>query len=325
MKLFSCPVCGSTLFFRNMYCGCGLAVGWEPDTARFLTQFVPCANRDEIGCNWVSEDSGLCRSCAMTDVVPDAFHGENRALWSEAESAKRWVLACLARWGWFTPADAGPRPVFHLLAEDTRDGPLKVMMGHLNGVVTINVTEADPAERVERREDLGERLRTMTGHFRHEIAHFLFERLANEDPQFLPGFRGLFGDERADYGAALQQHYFQGARFGWEQSHVTSYASAHPHEDWAETAAHMMHLTDIADSAAAAGLSLAGPAAPADAYDAPDIAALLAHAAALGIALNHVNRAMGLQDLYPFVLNAAVRDKLAFVHAHIRRGRAPAP
>jgi len=37
----------------------------------------------------------------------------------------------------------------------------------------------------------------------------------------------------------------------------------------------------------------------------------------LGVAVNHVNRAMGLHDVYPFVLTAAVREKLAFAHRWI--------
>lgn len=294
-------------------------MAYDPGAAAFLAADRPCRNRADIGCPWVAEAGGLCRACAMTEVIPDTFHGQNRALWSEAEHAKRWVLATLGRWGWFTDADPGPRPRFHLLAEGTRTGEVPVTMGHMNGVVTINVTEADPAERIGRREALAERLRTMTGHFRHEIAHFLFDRLA-ADPAFQPAFRALFGDEREDYAAALRRHYGEGPPPGWQDRHVTSYASAHAHEDWAETAAHLMHLTDIADSAAAAGLSLNGHDLPEDAYAAPDSDALVSHGAALGIALNHVTLSMGLADLYPFVLNRAMREKLAFAHRWLAAG-----
>ena len=38
----------------------------------------------------------------------------------------------------------------------------------------------------------------------------------------------------------------------------------------------------------------------------------------LTYALNAVNRSMGRGDLYPFVLNPAVADKLAFVHEVVR-------
>ncbi|MEM1344830.1 MAG: putative zinc-binding metallopeptidase [Pseudomonadota bacterium] len=322
MRLFRSPYSSERLYFNNLYCVSGTGVVWLPEEAVFagLDAVQPCANRAEIGCNWAAEEAGTgyCRACAMTDVIPDTFHADNRALWAEAEASKRWVLATLARWGWFTDTDPGPRPIFHLLAEATRAGEQRVVMGHLSGVVTINVTEADPAERVERREELGERLRTMTGHFRHEIAHFLFERLLAR-PGFIEAFRATFGDERTDYAAALARHYAEGPPPGWQTAHVTRYASAHPHEDWAESAAHLLHLTDIADSAAAAGVHIEGLPADYDAYAEPDVERLITLASRLGIALNHVNRSMGLSDLYPFVLSDRVRAKLGFVHAWLSK------
>jgi hypothetical protein len=224
------------------------------------------------------------------------------------------------RWGWLGAGDPGPRPRFHLLSETVRGGEAPVTMGHASGLVTINVTEADPAEIARRREDMGEPYRTMIGHFRHELAHYLFERLA-ADPAFADAFRARFGDERADYGEALNRHYAEGPPEGWVADHVTPYASAHPHEDWAETTAHLLHLTDMADSAEAAGLSMQGePRAGWDAYAEPDPVRLVGLAAGLGLALNHVNRSMGLDDLYPFVLPDTVRDKLAFVHEHLSAG-----
>jgi len=66
----------------------------------------------------------------------------------------------------------------------------------------------------------------------------------------LPSFRGLFGDERADYRASLNRHHEQGPRTDWSQHHVSAYASAHPWEDWAETWAHYMHMVDALDTAA---------------------------------------------------------------------------
>ena len=51
---------------------------------------------------------------------------------------------------------------------------------------------------------------------------------------WLEPFRQKFGDERADYAAALGRHHAQGAPPGWADNHVTAYASAHPAEDWAE-------------------------------------------------------------------------------------------
>jgi hypothetical protein len=319
MKIYSCPVCGQDLYFGNLTCTCGAVVAMDPHGAGFLTGSAHCANRAEIGCNWAATaPGGLCRSCVMTEVIPDTFHGENRALWSEAERAKRWVLATLARWGMFTDADPGPRPVFHLLAEGTGAGHVHVSMGHHRGVVTINVTEANPVERAQRREGLGELLRTMIGHFRHELAHFSFQQLVGRDG-FLDRFREVFGDERADYGEALALHYRDGPPAGWQARHVTPYAACHPSEDWAESVAHLLHLTDIIDSFVAAGLYASElPAPDYDAYAETDPDRLIAVGAHLGLALNHVNRAMGLADIYPFVLTPEIRGKLGFALRWLR-------
>lgn len=319
MRVYECPGCGSPLFPRNLACVCGAAVAFDPEVDVFLAFFESCANREQIGCEWVAErPGGFCRSCAMTAVVPDSFHHENVGLWAEAEAAKRWVLTGLARWGWFAAADTGRRPVFHLLSERTRDGEVAVTMGHAAGVITVNVIESDPVERVRRREALGESYRTMIGHFRHELAHMLFDRLAEEET-FQDAFRERFGDERADYGAALGRYYETGPVPDWAERHLSPYASSHPHEDWAETAAHLMHLTDIIDSAAAMGARAGeGPAPDYDAYAEGEAGRLVTTGLALGIALNHVNRAMGLPDLYPFVLGPVARDKLGFAHRWLK-------
>jgi hypothetical protein len=196
-----------------------------------------------------------------------------------------------------------------MLSEETSDGSTKTVMGHADGLITINVSEADPAEIVLRRERMEERYRTMLGHLRHEIAHFLFLRLSQDRPEFIGAFRTLFGDERVDYGAALARHYAQPDDSAWRGVYISHYASAHPHEDWAETASHAMHLTDFLDSGRALGFAGTG--------DGDD----LGSAMALGIAVNHLNRSMGMEDVYPFVVSDEVRRKLSFAAAAIDRRR----
>jgi len=120
-------------------------------------------------------------------------------------------------------------------------------MGHVGGVVTISVAEADAVLRTTRKEALDEPYRTMIGHMRHEIAHMLWWRLSLRE-DFLTAFRETFGDEREDYPAALQRHYQNGPPADWQTRFLSTYASSHPHEDWAETASHLLHLTDITDS-----------------------------------------------------------------------------
>lgn len=316
MQLFQCPACKSPLYFHNTECACGRQVAYDPDRQIMQLEGAFCANRDRIGCNWVAETGGLCRSCAMTETVPDLVAPDNLPLWTRTERAKRWMLANLARWGWFTRSDTGRRPVFQLLSEQTATGETKVTMGHADGTITINVTEASDAVRAERQEQLGELYRTMLGHMRHEMAHFLFVRLS-QDETFLNRFRELFGDERADYGEALKAHYANPR--APDETHITSYATSHPHEDWAETISHLLHLVDLLDSAVAAGLSLKGGPAPGyDAYAERDGEALIDGAIAVAIAINHVNRAVDVPDLYPFVIPRGVRTKLAFAYDHLR-------
>ncbi len=321
MKIFHCPRCEAVLFFDNLVCTCGLAVSFSAPQQHFTSAHRFCANRETISCNWSCEPQAeLCHSCQMTSVHPDLSVAGNAELWARAEAAKRHVLIGLMQWGWLTAGDTGPRPEFHMLAEATGSGSMDVTMGHAAGVVTINLAEADNAERVRRRETLGEPYRTVIGHFRHEIAHYLFDRL-NGYTEFRDAFRAMFGDETRDYATALARHYENGSPPNWQETHVTAYASAHPHEDWAETSAHSMHLCDIVDSFLAAGLRKEGiPAIQTPPHHPRDPADMIETALKLGVALNHVNRAVGQPDIYPFVNSAVAREKLIFVLNWLRKG-----
>ena len=102
---------------------------------------------------------------------------------------------------------------------------------------------------------------------------------------------------------------------------MSAYAASHPWEDWAETWAHFLHITDAMQTAAAYGLRtpLAAPDAPR-----PTIPEALAQWLPLAIAMNQMNRSVGREDLYPFVITAPVEEKLAFVQRAVSaRGRRP--
>ena len=317
MRVFANPVGSGSLWFDNLATADGIPVGYDPQARAFVPMPPFCINRDIIGCNWIAPEEGaFCRSCAMTALAPDPSFPNAIPNWAKTEAAKRWVLDNLGCWHWFRPEDPGSPPAFHLLAE----GKKPVPMGHIEGVVTISVAEVDPVLVTTRREALEEPYRTMLGHMRHEISHMLWWRLSLRE-DFLDAFREMFGDERQDYTAALQRHYTEGPPQHWKERFLTTYASAHPHEDWAETAAHLLHLTDIADSFAASGLS--SPELPShqwEPYSETDAERLIYVAASLTVGVNHVNRSMGLPDLYPFVLSETARQKLAFVHDWLRRG-----
>ena len=89
----------------------------------------------------------------------------------------------------------------------------------------------------------------MLGHLRHESGHFYWDRLILGRGR-VEAFRAMFGDERADYGPALDAYYAAGgAAAGWQASHVSAYATSHPWEDWAETWAHYLHMVDLLETA----------------------------------------------------------------------------
>ncbi|WP_299838188.1 putative zinc-binding metallopeptidase [uncultured Paracoccus sp.] len=316
MQRFACPACGRRAYFHSLSCPCGHDLYFDPGEALMLNAAPPCPNRGPIACNWIAgEFGGFCASCALSQVVPNLSAGNNIQLLNRAERAKRWVLANVAKWNWFTAADPGPRPRFLMLSEDMGGRVQQITMGHMGGEITINVTEADELIRLQRRQELGEQYRSMVGHFRHELAHFFFDRLAVA-PDFLPGFRALFGDERADYGLALQTYY--AAPPDRSSDFITPYAGAHPHEDWAETVAHLLHLVDMTDSFVSTGLSMPDLPEGFDAYAADDTEALLDIAARVAIAVNDINRALDNADLYPFVLTTPMRQKIGFAHRWLK-------
>jgi hypothetical protein len=199
-----------------------------------------------------------------------------------------------------------------------------VTTGHATGIITLDLAESDDDQRERRRVQMGEPYRTLLGHLRHEVGHFYFP-LLTKNAEALQIARGLFGDEREDYQAALARHYADGPPQRWAQEHVSAYATMHPAEDWAETFAHVLHLRDALQTAAAYGLRVNGPAGRPDLHAEPvdagagGLRAMLDDWLGLTYALNAVNRSLGFDDLYPFVLSPVVIDKLAFVDGLIAR------
>lgn len=298
--------------------------------------FRLCANYRESGvCNWAvdaDEEHALCVSCRLTRVIPDLSSDDNRRAWYRLELAKRRLLYTILELDLpLGGIDGRVQPLaFEFLADlPVADAP--VLTGHLNGVVTINIAEADDTERERRRTALHEPYRTLLGHMRHEVGHYYWSLLIEPDEERLVRFREVFGNDREDYAAALQRHYQEGAQAEWQQRFISAYASAHPWEDWAETWAHYLHMVDTLEIAAACGVSLrprrndepAMPRMPVEVIDEPrSFDELLDSWFPLTYLLNNLNRGLGLNDAYPFLLTPGVTDKLRFVHDTIaaRRG-----
>jgi hypothetical protein len=354
MKTFHCDACGNLVFFESVQCvRCGHALGFLPDVNdlttlesssghawRALTPaaqgrlFHLCRNGEQHQvCNWLvhAEDSNpFCVACRLNDMIPDLVVWGNRERWRKLEAAKRRIVYTLMRLGLpmeGVPAENRPALRFRFIGEPG-SGPLP-LTGHSRGEITVNIAEADDEERERLRVHLHEPYRTLLGHLRHEVAHYYWDQLISWTPR-LNRFRRLFGNEEWDYNAALHRHYQQGPPPDWQSRHISSYASAHPWEDWAETWAHYLHIVDTVETAASFGISLnpTHPDAKAMTADPTKVAdpdttfdKVLEHWLPLTCALNSLNRGMGLPDLYPFVLSGPAMEKLQFVHEVVQESR----
>jgi hypothetical protein len=315
MRAYACPHCRALVFFANTRClTCDTEFGYHPadGAMRELGPANPgCANRARIGCNWLVERAGeFCVSCALTRTRPADSDTDAIAAWIETEAAKRMLVAQLDTLGLPIGDDLG----FDLLS--SAGGP--VTTGHADGLITLDLAEGDDAHREAVRVEFREPYRTVLGHLRHEIGHYYWPRLAENDPEF----RRLFGDETRDYAEALAQNYNGPDDDSWRAEHVSRYAAAHPWEDWAETFAQYLHIREVLDTADAWGLRTTGPDL---ALDTAPLAAepaaephgfddLVATWLPLSYALNAINHSMGQHDLYPYLLSPPVLDKLRYVH-----------
>lgn len=331
MKRFSCPTCTQEVHFDSALCvSCGTVLGFDPirgsggpmsDRAGMLAATGLCRNAQAAGCNWVAAPGDdFCLACQHNRLVPDMQVTGNPARWAQLEAAKRGLFYAILRWSLPHPTKQA-EPMFGLAFDfpaDARnpDGSItRFATGHEDGVITLNLAEGDAETRLRHQIELREPYRTVIGHLRHEIGHYYWQQQIAPGGPVLEEFRSLFGDERVDYAQALGQHYANGALPGWERSHISAYATAHPWEDFAETWAHWMHLVDGLETACAFGLA---PALATDPYHARDIAPLVEAWVPVTVAVNAMNRGMGQPDLYPFVLSQPVLNKMAFINRLIR-------
>lgn len=295
-----------------------------------------CANgRDHKVCNWVvpaGAPAALCPVCSLNRVVPDLAVPENVNRWARIEGAKRRAFYSLFKMR--IPVQSRMDDPQRGLAFDFLSGAggVPVLTGHDEGVITLNIDEADDAIRERNRQELREHYRTLVGHFRHELAHYywwLWFDDAKLNAPLLPAFRQVFGDETADYSAAMSHYYAQGVAADWGLSHISAYASMHPWEDWAETWAHYFLIVEALDTTRSFGLdnSETSPMKVTDLKWSPPpfptnfsttqyepFVAIIRSWSRLSPALNEVSQSVGHNPLYPFVLSAKVLEKLYFVH-----------
>jgi hypothetical protein len=293
---------------------------------------VYCSNWSHGACSWLvpARTGGLCQACKLNRTIPDLSVVENLRRWQRIEIAKHRLVYSLIRLGLpiENKVEAPEQGLFFdfLAPQPEGEGQGKILTGHDNGEITLNIVEADDAVRAEARQKMHEPYRTLLGHFRHEIAHYYFQRLVLGSKNY-PLFRKTFGDETQDYGEALKTYYTNGAPAGWQSQHISAYASAHPHEDWAETFAHYLHMTDTLETAYAFGLrtrpragqdgNLAASVSF-DPYTQASFDSILEAWLPMTFAVNSINRSMGIDDLYPFVISPQAVEKLRVVHQVVR-------
>lgn len=336
MRDFICPNCGQHLAFENSVClSCGSPVGFSLDEMAFLviasgpdsehggavdsSQYQLCANLHAAECNWLVEVAPvrrLCASCALTRTRPNDSEAPAMSAFAGAEKAKRRMIVELVDLKLpIVGRDVDPNYglAFDLLSSQFE----KVFIGHEDGVITLDLAEGDDVHREQLRVAMAEPYRTLLGHFRHEIGHYYYYRLIGTSPHYSEQATALFGDAESDYQAALDRHYSQGAPPGWEENYVSSYATMHPSEDWAETFAHYLHIRDTLDTAAAFSFAPAAATFERRALGPSGFDSIIEMWLPLSWALNMVNRSMGKDDLYPFVLPAPVLEKMRFTHTVI--------
>ncbi len=349
MRQFNC-ICGAALFFDNHQClACGRQVGFDSERFELVAleespsgpatrsdpnvpnqllgpegrAYLRCDNRERSGCPWLVSPYAsprLCVACRLNRKIPDLSVSQDEDAWHQVEEAKRrWVYGLL-RLG-LPVRSKSEDPTGGLVLDVLRPtATQQVFTGHSNGVITINLNEADPVAREVTQQQMQERYRTLLGHLRHESGHYYFAQLVESNrlgPAWIERFRQLFGDERVDYAQALQNHYEVGPPPNFKQQFVSRYASTHPWEDFAESWAHYLHLFDGLETARALNL-LRVPsldlAARTTGFEHEVFEALIEAWIELTVCMNALNRSLGLRDCYPFVLTPIIREKLRYVH-----------
>lgn len=344
MRDFICSTCGQHLAFENSVClSCQSDVGFSLNDMAFLvlassaegshsgavdaSEYQLCANLHLAACNWLVPalpGGQLCASCRLTRMRPADDDVAGLAAFAEAEKAKRRLIAELHELKLpIVGRDADPE--FGLAFDLLSSARAPVVTGHADGLITLDLAEGDDVHREQLRVSMDEPYRTLLGHFRHEIGHYFFYRLISPAADKLQASIELFGDPDADYQAALDRHYQEGPPAGWEQSHVSSYATMHPAEDWAESFAHYLHIRDTLDTAAAFGLASANATYERRFLGPSGFDTLIDLWLPLAWSLNMVNRSMGKDDLYPFVLAAPVLDKMRFIHTTVDEATSTPP
>jgi hypothetical protein len=340
MKIFQCGHCDHSVFFENYTCdNCGHLSGFRDKDRKMLTfkplgdslisdreqiEYKYCKNKEYDVCNWIIEKNDpadYCHACQLNRTIPNLSDVENFDKWRNLEIAKHRLIYQLQKIGLMLPSKMRNEDglCFDFVAQKYNPN---LMTGHNDGVITILLREADSVQREQMRKQFLEPYRTLIGHLRHEVGHYFWDQLVKNNPQVLTAFRDIFGDEQPNYSDALQQYYKEGVSENWQESFISKYATAHPWEDWAETWAHYLHIMDMVETAYFFDLKVSPKGhdkdmktkVSFDPYTIEDFDVIIQTCMPLSFAVNSINRAMGLPDVYPFIISLGVVHKLKFIH-----------
>lgn len=335
-----CPHCRHFVYLDTLRCpNCEAEIAFHPPTREFHgirhgqtivagTTWYTCSNRD-WDCNWLvwgNMPAGRCFSCRLTRRRPAANDTVALEKLAKTEQAKRRMILQLADLGLpIVGWDIEEGGLGFDLISSLSDGT-PVMIGHANGIITLDLAESLDDRREALRVRLGEPYRTILGHLRHEVGHY-YQNVLVTDEELWARCRELFGDERASYSDALNHYYKFGALPDWQDAYISEYATMHPWEDFAETFAHYLHITGTLQTAAIIGIRLDAAVTslrdtdvvPLASYRDEPVQRLLSDWEWLSQGFNRINRAMGFGDLYPFTIPNPVRHKLGFVHDIVTR------
>ena len=338
MKRFYCD-CGAEIFFENQHCGkCARTLGYdfysnmmipiEYEESEYYvskegTSYRLCGNWIDFNtCNWLvprENSHKLCYACRFNRTIPDQTNSgigypKNFFRWYRLEEAKRRLLYTLLEMkfqltnGW---DDRENGLLFDFIEDHESGGQVvkPVTTGYVSGIITINSKEADDVERVQARSALNERQRTIVGHFRHELGHYCWDKIFCQLPS-ANYFEHVFGEANLNYKESIDLYYKKGPPRNWHDGFISAYASSHPSEDWAETWNHFLLIYDCLETAREFGLTSDYPSIT-------DLSGSVLMWRELAVTLNQLNRSIGLNDAYPFIITRRVEEKLRYVAAVI--------
>ena len=289
-------------------------------------------NADYDVCNWLTRRQGqdrLCVACRHNDTIPDNSQASHLAAWRDIELAKYRPFYSLLRWS----CRSRPAPRTRTTAWRSSFWPiLPTLPGpkcdwNDDGVVTIALAEADSAEIERRRAELAEPIEPARPFPARGWAPLLgHPRSRREQARTVPRdiwrrFTGLPAARKCYYDRVRPRI----GRSALGLRDLTSRGRISPRPGRL-----FLHIVDTLETASAFGLRIAPSVDKEgahfanlldfDPYAVGSIERIVDAWAPFVVAMNSVNRAMGMPDLYPFVIAPAVVlvEKLRFIHDLVR-------